>query len=164
MNISIKELGSFFDSLREFLKGFHQVSKRLQIPLPILKIEDLQIQRTTSLIISWKLSLNIQTEKIVYHSDLNTSFLPSLPSKSSSYTVISSNLQKLSTLIILKLTGSTRTDITLQPSVNQLGAKTMCCTSNFDWQYAKAKITLMKMYIVRTKCVLGKFLCTKGFF
>ena len=53
-------------------------------------------------------------------------------SKIFSYTVISSFLQKLSTLTIAKLTNSTKTDITLQRSLKWLRSFTMCNTFTPD--------------------------------
>ena len=78
----------------------------------------LQSQKTISLLITITISLNIQIDNFVHRSDLETTILACFPSKSLNYKPISLFLQKLSTLTIAKFTISTRTDITLQTSVN----------------------------------------------
>ena len=80
-------------------------------------ILDLQSQKTISLFITITISLNIQIDKFVYHSDFETTNLAYFLSKSLNYTVKNLFLRKLSTLSIVKFTISTRTDITLQTSV-----------------------------------------------
>ena len=77
----------------------------------------LQSQKTISLLITIRISLNTHIDKFVYRSDLETKILACFPSKSLNYTAINLFLPKLSTLTIAKFTISTRIDITLQTSV-----------------------------------------------
>ena len=90
---------------------------RLHYRSPKLRL-DLQSQKTIALLITITISLNIQTDKFVHRSVLETTILAFFPSKILNYTAISLFLQKLSTLTIAKLTVSTRTVIALQTSVN----------------------------------------------
>ena len=82
VKISKKELTSLVDSLGFFLKTFDHASKCIQIPLPKLKIE------MRSLLITMTISLNIQIDKFVYRSDLETTILAYFPSKCLNYTAI----------------------------------------------------------------------------
>ena len=118
VNLSKRELTCLVDNLRDFLKTFDQSSKCIQIPLPKPKVEIGSTKsKAISLFIIITILLNTQTDKFVYHSDLETTILAYFLSKNLSYTAINSFLQKLSTLTIVKFTISTRTDITLQTSV-----------------------------------------------
>ena len=67
---------------------------------------DLRSQRTIWLLITITISLNIQIDKFIYRSDLETTILASFPSNSLNYTVISSYLQRLSTLTNFILIGN----------------------------------------------------------
>ena len=98
VNISKRELTCLVDNLRDFLKTFDHASKSIQIPhrSPKLRL-DLKSQMTISLFITITISLNTQKDKIVYHSDLETTILAYFPSKSLNYTAINLFLQKLST-------------------------------------------------------------------
>ena len=121
VNISKKELTCLLDNLRDFLKTFDQASKCLQIPLPKPKVEIGSTKSKDNVFVHHyndiTISLDIQIDKFVYHSDLETTLLVYSPSKSLNYTAINLSLQKLSTLTIVKFTISTRTDITLQTSM-----------------------------------------------
>ena len=86
---------------------------------------DLQSQKKISLLITITISLNIQTDKFVYRSDLETTIFAYFPSKNLNYTAIKLFLKKLSTLNIAKFTIFTRTDFKLQTSVKKLRAITM---------------------------------------
>ena len=96
---------------------------------------DLQSQKTISLYITKTISLNIQIDIFVCRSDLGTTTLISFPSKNLKYTATRLFSQILSKLIIVKFTISTRTDITLQASVNYLKAITMCSAFTPDFRY-----------------------------
>ena len=85
---------------------------------PDLKL-NLQSQKTISLLIIITISLNNQIDKFAYRSDLETTSFAYFPSKCLNYTAIIFFSQKLSTLSIWNFTISTRTDITLQTSVNK---------------------------------------------
>ena len=75
------------------------------------------------------------------------------PSKILNYTAINSFLHKLSTLTIARFTISTRTDITLQTSVKQLRAITMCSAFSPDCGYDKSSIILIgDVCCPNTKC------------
>ena len=114
---------------------------------------DLESQWTVSLLITMTISLNIQIDKFVYHSDLETTNLAYFPSKSLNYTTINSFLQKLSTLTIVKFTISTRTEITLQTSVKYLRAITMCSAFIPDCGYDNSTIVLFgDVSCPNTKC------------
>ena len=127
VNISKRELTCLLDNLRDFLKTFDQAIKSIQIPLPNPKLRlDLRSQKTISLLITKTISLNIQIDKFVYHSDSKTIIFAYFPSKSSNYTAINFCFHKLSKLTIVIFTISTRTAITLQTSVEYLRAITMC--------------------------------------
>ena len=118
VSVSKRVLTSLVDSLLDFPKTFAHASKCLQIPLPKPKVElDLHCHKTISSLITITISLNIQIDKIVYHSDLETTILAYFPSKNLNYMAINLFLQKLSALTVVKVTVSTRTDITVQTSV-----------------------------------------------
>ena len=72
----------------------------------------LEIQKTTTLLIFIKISLNIQIDKFVYRSDLETTNVAFFPSKCLENTVYKINEQKLSTLTVSKFTTSEGVDIT----------------------------------------------------
>ena len=114
---------------------------------------DLQSQKTISLLITITISLNIQIDKFVYHSDLETTIVAYFRAKSLNYTVINLFLQKLSTLTIVNFTISTRTDITLQTSVIYLRAITMCSGFTPDCGYNNSTIILIgDVGCPNTKC------------
>ena len=113
----------------------------------------LQSQKTTSLLITIKISLNIQINFFRYRSGLETTILASFLSKSLNYKVISSYLQKFSTLNIAKLTTSTRIGITLQTSVKILRAITMCSAFIPECRYDVNNIKLTgNVYCLNTMC------------
>ena len=110
------------------------------------------------------MSLNIQIDNFVYHSDLETTILAYFLSKSLNYTVINLFLQKLSNLTIVNFTVSTRTDITLQTSVKKLRAIKMCSAFNPDCGYNNSTIILIgDVYCPNTKCS-GRFCLHKKTF
>ena len=111
------ELCSLVDRLRDFLRTLIQRASvyRFDYRNPKKKL-NLQSQKRIFLLITTKISLNIQIHIFVYRSDSKTTIVASRPSKSLNYTVINSYLQKLSTLTIVKFTTSTGTDFTLQTS------------------------------------------------
>ena len=108
VNISKRELTCLADNLRDFLKTLIRLASAYRFPYRSPKLRlDLQSQKTISLFITITISLNIQIDKFVYHSDLKTTILVYSPSKSLNSTVINLFLQKLSTLTIVKFTIST---------------------------------------------------------
>ena len=116
--ISKRELTRLVDSLHGFLKTLITFPNAYRFPCrsPNLRL-DLQSQKTISLLIIITISMNIQIDKFLHRSDLETTILAYFASKSLNYTAINFFLQKLSTLTIAKFTISRRTDITLQTSV-----------------------------------------------
>ena len=78
---------------------------------------DLQRQKTISLLITIAISLNIQIDKFVYRSGLETTILAYFPSKKLNYSATKLFIQELSILTIANFTIATRTDITLQTSL-----------------------------------------------
>ena len=140
MSSSKIELSCLVDSGRDFLKTSNKTSKCLKFHFrnPKLRL-DLQKQKTIfSLIPTITIWLNIQIEKLVDRSDLETTFLVSFLSKILVYTAISLLLEKLSTLIIAKFTTWTKSDITLQTKTRSI---TMCSVftpdSRFDNSFFK---------------------------
>ena len=96
-----KTISPFAESLRDFLKTCDKTSKGVQNALPKSIIETGSTTlKTTSLLITWKISLNIQTGILVYFSDPETTNLAFSLAKSWNYSIISSYLQKLSTSTI----------------------------------------------------------------
>ena len=82
VNTSKKELGFLSSSLREFPKVFDLASKISQIPPVNPKIEiESRNSNNFSVLIAMKISLNIQTDKFVYRSVLNSSNLAPFPKK-----------------------------------------------------------------------------------
>ena len=119
MNISKWELNCLVDNLRDFLKTFDQANKCIQITLPKPKVE---IGSTKSEGNHFALYYNDIIEhlnrqlRLSFRFGNNKSCVFSL--KKLNYTAINLFIQKLSTLTIVNFTISTRTDITLQTSVN----------------------------------------------
>ena len=74
LNTSKCELSSVVDSLRDLLKAFDKESKCSQIPLSKPKIEtgSTKSKKTISLLNTITISLNIQLDKFVYRSILET--------------------------------------------------------------------------------------------
>ena len=125
-------------------KVFYQIPK---------KRIDLQSQKTIPLLITFAISLNIQTDKFVYRSDLETTILASFPSKSLSKTAIILFLQKLSIFTMASFTISTRTDITLQTGVKQMRAVTIRSAFTPDCGYGNYFINLIgEFYCSNVKC------------
>ena len=123
------------ESLRTFLKAFDQVRKCLQSPVQKHEVEiGTKNQPTLSLLFIVEVSLNIQLDKLVYLSDLGNIFCV-FSIKILNYTVINNYIQNLSTLTNAKFTASTRTNITLQTSVERLRAFTTCSTFTPDCRY-----------------------------
>ena len=82
VNTSKKELGFLFSSLREFPQVFDLASKISQIPPVNPKIEiESRNSNNFSVLIAMMISLNIQTDKFVYRSVLNSSNLAPFPKK-----------------------------------------------------------------------------------
>ena len=118
LNISKRKLTCLVDNLRDFLETFDQLASAYRFPYRSPKLRlDLQSQKTISLLITITISLKVQIDKFIYHSDLETTILAYFLSKRLNYRVTNIFLQKLSTLTIVKFTNSTRTDITVQTSV-----------------------------------------------
>ena len=70
--------------------------------------------------------MNIQIDKFIYRSDLETTILASFPAKSLNHTAINFFPQNMSTLTNAKFTTSLWTDFTLQASVKKLRAIETC--------------------------------------
>ena len=87
------------------------------------------------MLITLKIPLNIQMGMFVYRSGFKQTIRSPVPSKSLGYTLVNSYVQKLQSLTIAKFSTSTRIVIILQTSVKELGAITMCSTSNPDRQF-----------------------------
>ena len=125
---------------------------------------DLQSQNSIFSLISITILLNFQIDKVVYHSDLETSILAYFPSKDLSYKAINLFLQKFSTLTIVKFTISTKTDITLQTSVKNSRAITMCSAFTPYCGNEIALLFSLGTCIVQIQSVWVNFACTKRLF
>ena len=165
MNISKRENTCLIDNLRDFLKIFDQASKCIQIPLPKPKVKVGSTKSTKNLVAHYYNEiLNIQIDKFVYHSDMETTIPAYFPIKTLNYTAIKLFLQKLSTLTNVKFTISTRTDITLQTIVKNLRAITMCSAFTPNCGYDNSTIILIgDVYCPNTNC-LGKICLHKKTF
>ena len=88
-NISKRELTCLVESLRDFSKLSIKLASAYRFPYrsPNLRL-DIQSQETISLLITITISLNIQVDKFVNHSDLETTILAYFPSKNLNYTAI----------------------------------------------------------------------------
>ena len=123
-------------------------------------------QKTTFLNITIKLSLNIQIKNFLQLLVLKTTNHWTFSSKRLSYSVISSNLQKSSTIFTFKFTTSTRADVTFQRVVKHLRVIMMCSTFKREhWHEHSIFNFFWKSVIFRTKCSLwvsarGKILST----
>ena len=117
----------------------------------------IQSHKTTSLLFTMNIALNIQKDKFVHRSDFRTRNLAYFLSKSSKYTVIKIYLQNLSTLIIAKSSTSTTTEITSETSVNNWEHFWCVAHSTLIVGMKIAKLSLLKTWIVRIHCVHKKF-------
>ena len=142
------------DSLRHFVKNFDHDSKCIQISLPKPKVEIGSTKsKTRSLLITITISLNTQIDKSIFRSNLGTTTLANFPSQRLNYTAINLFLQTLSTLTIAKFTISTRTDNTLQTSVKELRAITMCSAFAPDCGFDNSTIILIvDVFCQNMKC------------
>ena len=104
---------------------------------------DLQSHKTLSFLLTITLSLNIQIEKIVYRSDLETAILASFPLIILNYRAINLLLQKLPTIAIAEFTTSLTTDITLQTNVKFFRSNSMYSASTPDCRYDNSIIKLI---------------------
>ena len=134
VNISKRCFSSLVDSLRDFLKTFDEFYTSVYIlETPNTKLNlDLQSEKTTSLLLTLQISLNIKIDVFVFHCDFKTTILASFPSESLNYKVIYSYLQKVSTLIMTKFTTLTGTNITMQTNVEKFRAITIFSTFTLD--------------------------------
>ena len=118
VNISKRELTCLVDNLRDFFKTFDQASQCIEISLPKPKVENGSTRSKDNLFAHYYNEIIEHPNRQIRSSfriGNNNSGVFSL--KSLKYTLINLFLQKLSTLTIVKLTISTRTDFTLQTSV-----------------------------------------------
>ena len=119
---------------------------------PKLK-KKLQRQKTNTLLIAIKSSLNIQRDNFVLSSDLKSTNIVSFLSRKLKYTAIILFSPKLSTLTIAKIANSTTTDNILRTSVISLAAVTMYCAFTPDCRYDNSSIKLFKnVYCPKTMC------------
>ena len=110
--------------------------------------------KTVSLLNTFKKFFIIQTDIFAYRFQLILKKLVSLPSKSLTYTVIISYLEKLSTLAIVKFTTSTKTKFKLQTSVTYLRSITMCNTLNCGHRCDISSLNFNGNVFVQMKLVL----------
>ena len=162
MKISKRKFTSLVDSLRDFPKTFDPASKCIEITLPKPKLEIGSKKSNDNLFfVTITIILNIQIGKFDYRSDLETAVLAYFPTKSLKYTAINLFSQKLSVLTNAIFTISTTTHITLQTSVKDLGANTMCSAFTTACGYDNSAINLMEDCIVRKQSVWVFSDCTK---
>ena len=118
VNISKRALTCLVNSLRDFLKTFDQASKCIQITLPKPKVEIGSTKSKENLFAHYYndvIEHPIRQIRFSFRFGKNNCCVFS--SKSLSYRAINLFLQKWSTLTIVKITVSTRTQNTLQTSV-----------------------------------------------
>ena len=96
---------------------------------------DLHRQKSISLLITIKISLNIQIDISVYRSNFKTTNFASFSSKKLNYAVIKFTYRDCQPKLSQKITTTTKTDFTLLASVEKFRAITMCSTLTFDWRY-----------------------------
>ena len=102
-----------------------------------------------------KISLNIQTFKLVYRSSFKKICFASCPSEKLSCTVMKIISQKKSTVTIGKLTSSTKLDNALQTIVNQLRGNTMCRAFTPDCRYDNGSFELIgNVYCSKWMCLV----------
>ena len=97
VNTAKRELSSLVDTVRDSSKFL--IKRASVYKFHYRKPEctlDLQSQKTSSLLITITISLNIQIHKVVYRSEVETTNLAFVPTKFLNYTVITIFLQKLS--------------------------------------------------------------------
>ena len=144
MNVFKEELRSLADTWPDFQKRLMKLASVYKLHNRISKLKfNLRSRKTTSLLFTKKISLNIHIDQFVYRSNLEKTNLASLPSKKLKHAVINLYLPKLSTLTNAKLITSKRTDITLQKGVTKLTAITMRSTFIPDSRYDKSILKLI---------------------
>ena len=159
--ISKTELISLVDSLRDFCKTFDDASKCKQIPLTKPKIE----------IGSKKSKDNVFAQyynDIIEHPTRQIRIRISFQFGNHNSCVFSikkfelhGNKFILTDFVILLFTNSTRTDITLQTSVNQLRAITMCSAFTPDCGFDNSTFCSLGTCIFNIQSVLVNFAYTK---
>ena len=142
-NISKRELRLLVDWLRVFLESFDKASKCLQIPFrnPKLRV-DVQSQKTISLLLTTTISFNIQMDKFVHRSVLESTIVAFFPSKILNYTTINVFLPRFSSTTSGKFTTSATTDLTLQTSGKNFKAFAMCSAFTLDFRHDNSIIQL----------------------
>ena len=154
VNILKRDLISLAHSLRDLLKTFDHASNFIQVPLEKSKIEIGSTKSKDNLFAHYYNDIIEHPNRQIRLSCLsgnNNSCVFLI--KILNHTAINLFLQKLSTLTIAKITISTRTDITLQTSVNELRAVTMCSAFTPDSRYDISTISLFgDLYCRNTKC------------
>ena len=107
------------------------------------------------------ISLNIRIDKSLYRFNLETEILACFQSKSLKHTaIIFFSNRRSPKLAIVKLTTSTRTDITLETTVIILRASRMFSAFLPDCWHDKSKISLLGTCIFRIQCFRLYFACT----
>ena len=165
MNISKREVICLVDSLGDFLKSFDQASKCIQIPLPKPKVEIGSTKSKDNLFVHYYNDIMEHPNRQIrlsFRFGNNISCVFSL--QNLNYAAINLFLRILSTLTKVKITISTRTDITLQTIVKILRAIALCSAFTPDCGYDNSTIILIgDVYCTNTKC-LGKLCLYKKTF
>ena len=121
-------------------------------------------QKTTSLLTTIKLSLNIQVNKVLQLCVLKTTNLGIFSSTILSYSLISSSLQKSSTKTIAEYTTSTRTDMTLRTYVKDLIVLMTCSNLERDYRQEHSIFKFLEMcYFSNKMCSLSFCALKKSF-
>ena len=135
-----------------------------QIPSPKRKVVvGSTIQKPISLLITMTKSMNIQIDKIVYRSELETSSLASFLTRGLNHTAINIFLQKLETLTIAKFTNSTRQILRCKQRWNLWEQLRCVVHSPLIVGMTIALSNWLGTCIVRTQCLRIYFVCTKDF-
>ena len=163
MNISKREISSLVHSLRNFFKTFDKASKCLQIPLPKPKTEIRSTKSKSNRFVHYNRD-NIEhpNRRICLSFRFGKTIVASFPSKSLSYAVISSYLQKFQTLTNAKITTYTRIDIKLQTSVKYVRRLSMWSAFTLNFWWDQSLFIFLRTCIVRLQCFLKNFASKKN--
>ena len=144
-----------------FCKLLMKVSNCLKIPLPKAVTEIGYTRSKVNLfLITITLSMNIQIDKFLYRSDLETTILASVPPKCLNYKVINLYLRNFSNSNIANITNSSRTK-QVWTSWEQLRCVAF---SSLTVGMTIAVVDLLRLCMVRGNCVLRNLAYTKRHF
>ena len=160
-----KRLQFLVNSLLDLLNTSDQASNCLQVSLSQTKLRsDLQNWKIFPLLITMQRPLNIEIHKSIFRSNGKTTNFVSLLSKGLSYILIRSYLQKLSSIIIMIINNSTKTNLRWKQMWNNWEQFRCVTHLTLFVVMIRAILILVGTWTVRKKCVLGIFTWAKNFF